>query len=169
MGNQDKDGLEKENLKPRIIGRPTNLDIGKDSDITLENELRKTFQDTEKPPTEVVIKPTKAEYSAGTSPFVPDKQPTPSEQVTINKELQSAGIQDMTQVHPMYKNQVEAIKEKKKEPESVPSTSQGQDQNDIIEDKLKGEDPKFKLGVHRENMNKGGWFVPNESKPYRPG
>lgn len=166
MDNQDKDGSEKENLKPKIIGKPTNLDIGKDSDITLENELRKTFQDTEKPLTEVVIKPVKAEYNVGSAPFVPDKQPTPLEKVTINKELQSAGIQDMTQVHPIYKTQVEAIKENKVKPEP---TSQDKEQNDIIEDKSKGENPKFKLGVHRENMNKGGWFVPNESKPYRPG
>ena len=33
----------------------------------------------------------------------------------------------------------------------------------------KSKEPEFKLNIHRENMSKGGWYIPNESKAYRPG
>lgn len=32
-----------------------------------------------------------------------------------------------------------------------------------------GKEPEFKIGVSRENMHKGGFYMPNESRPYRPG
>jgi hypothetical protein len=125
-----------------------------------------------------------AEFKPENIPFTPDKDHPLLCKHTLATPEHNAGFQDSSMVHPMYKDSIrpnpnpdinQDTIEKTLEVKSVMAPSlnigimPGTKPRTEPQTKPAVDDSEFKTKISREQMNKGGHYMPNESRPYRPG
>jgi hypothetical protein len=136
-----------------------------------------------------------AEFKPENTPFIPDSNHPILNVHTLATAERNAGFQDMSQVpRELARTIIEHRDKMKAEAEDAvtievetnkgvsTATVSGGDKgypqscpqgvnsvNTVNNNEPKPKEPDFKIGVSREKMHSGGHYMPNESRPFRPG
>ena len=118
-----------------------------------------------------------AEFKPENMPYIPDStHPALDKHETATLE-RNAGFQDRSQEPKEYLVNIKKKEGSKSEVilETIPTNDEMKEVNNETNSKTESEtkpkpkQPEFELKVKRENMHKGGHYMPRESRPYRPG
>jgi len=179
-----------------VKGKPKiNLGDGKD---TAANNLKtilmqkvEELREQQKNSQRIYIAHPGSEFKPESIPYIPDSDHPLLSKHDLATPEHNAGFVDASMVPRMYKDSIrppakpeEPVISNEKSPSSATvkleiTPADKNEQVNRVESSEKPETkpeinseikkPEFTMGVKRADMNKGGFYVPNESRPYRPG
>jgi len=180
--------------KPRI-----GLSDGKDTIInnlkTILTQKVEELREQQKHNQRIYIAHPGSEFKPESIPYIPDSDHPLLSKHDLATPEHNAGFVDASMVPRMYKDSIrppkqpeQPIASSEKSPsqatvklESIPADklADKNEQVNRVESAEKPETkpetnsgakkPEFEMGIKRADMNKGGFYMPNESRPYRPG
>lgn len=148
--------------------------------VTILKQRMEEAKEKDKKERVVVTAHPGSEFKPENIPFTPDKDHPLLSKHDLATPEHNAGFQDSSMVHPMYKDSIRPdktpdITEKTLDIKSTLAPSQNLGLHPGTKPRTESgtkpavDDSEFKMKISREQMNKGGHYMPNESRPYRPG
>jgi hypothetical protein len=154
--------------KPKIGLGPEKINGGSNLSTLLKQKIEE-FKERQKKEARPVTAHPGAEFKPENVPYIPDSTHPLLDKHNLATPERNAGFQDASMVPPMYRQPLNKMDPPKAAVSMQVGVPKPGTNSETKPEPEKAQDKEFELKVPRSDMHKGGHYMPNESRPYRPG